>query len=253
MFEAIKLLLCQILRIPPEPHDPMGDVGSVRVFRAAKSYYRYKLLGWVLGSLAGVVGAIVLCAVISAALFSHQSKAPLSINILLEAVAAIVIVGGVLFKVATGYFLVRLDYEMRWYKLSDRSLRIREGIFTVKEMTMTFANIQNISIVQGPLQRLFGISDLKVDSAGGGAVIQSHAAGQQDASAPHIAYFRGVDNPTEIMALMRERLKGVQDTGLGHPEDAHAPGMSASEDRIAVLRQALLEASALRKALELAA
>src|SRR5207249_3022813 len=64
--------------------------------------------------------------------------------------------------------VLRLDYEKRWYVVTDRSLRIREGVVKVREMTVNFANIQNISISQGPLQRILGIADLRVDTAGGG-------------------------------------------------------------------------------------
>ncbi len=38
----------------------------------------------------------------------------------------------------------------------------------VKEKTISFANVQNMRVVQGPLLRYFGIWHLKVDTAGGG-------------------------------------------------------------------------------------
>lgn len=260
MFETLRLLLCKLLRIPPEPSDPMGDVRSVRVFRASISYYHYKLLGWVISSLLGLLGAIAICAFF-AFLMAGMTKTGGGIPIaaIELSIAAVFIVGGAIFKAAVGFLLVRLDYEMRWYKLSDRSLRIREGVFTVKEMTMTFLNIQNIEISQGPIQRLFGISDLKVESAGGGAAMPSANGGMQEASAPHIACFRGVDNPKEIMELMRARLKEVQDAGLGHPEDEHAAQAEPSAQphdtgaRREILERTLSEAKALRAALELAA
>jgi membrane protein YdbS with pleckstrin-like domain len=60
--------------------------------------------------------------------------------------------------------MVRLDFEKRWYVVTDRSFRVREGVVFVREMTVTFANIQNISISQGPIQRAVGIADLRVDT-----------------------------------------------------------------------------------------
>ena len=36
-------------------------------------------------------------------------------------------------------------------------------------MTITHANVQNLRVVQGPLQRYFGIASLEVDTAGGGS------------------------------------------------------------------------------------
>ena len=91
--------------------------------------------------------------------------------------------------------LVRLDFEKRWYLVTDRSLRVREGIVNVREMTITFANIQNISISQGPIQRLLGIADLRVDTAGGGP---SRSEKEEGGENLHTVRFRGVNNADEI-------------------------------------------------------
>src|SRR5690606_18212304 len=115
--------------------------------------------------------------------------------------------------------VLRLDYEMRWYKVTDRSLRIREGVWHVREMTMTFANIQNIEITQGPIQRALGIADLKVQTAGGGGVQEAQGQQQGVMFNMHIGYFRGVDNAEEILALMQERLRKQRGSGLGDLED----------------------------------
>src|SRR5688572_17949530 len=70
-------------------------------------------------------------------------------------------------------------------------------------MTMTFANVQNITVSQVPLERLFGISDVKVDSAGGGSGSGSHGCAGSNL---HVATFRGDDIPEEIRDLMLLRL-----------------------------------------------
>lgn len=54
------------------------------------------------------------------------------------------------------YIAVRLDYELRWYVVTDRSLRIRHGVWVMREVTMSFANLQQVILSQGPLQRLWG-------------------------------------------------------------------------------------------------
>src|SRR5205085_4387711 len=36
----------------------------------------------------------------------------------------------------------RLEYELHWYIVTDRSLRIRTGLLRLQEMTMSFANLQ---------------------------------------------------------------------------------------------------------------
>jgi uncharacterized membrane protein YdbT with pleckstrin-like domain len=114
--------------------------------------------------------------------------------------------------------LVRLDYEKRWYVVTDRSLRVREGVVIVREMTITFANVQNLSISQGPIQRALGLADLVVETAGGGAVRGKHQPGLN----LHTASFRGVDNAQEVKDLIQQRLRALKDSGLGDHEESGA-------------------------------
>jgi len=149
--------------------------------------------------------------------------------------------------------LVRLDYEMRWYKVSDRSLRIREGVWKVREMTMTFANIQNVSISQGPLQRLFGIADLEVRSAGGGGHQQQAGQKRLGAIDMHVARFRGVDNAEEIRTLMGERLRHYRDAGLGDQPRSASPVPTSAQvpaSAVSALSEVCEAAAGLRHAAE---
>jgi membrane protein YdbS with pleckstrin-like domain len=143
------------------------------------------------------------------------------------------------------YVTLRLDYEMRWYVVTDRSLRIRTGLWAVQEMTMSFANLQQVVTSQGPLQRLLGIADVRVQSAGGGgaAAQGKHAGGLS----LHAGYFHGVDNAAEVRDLILARLRQFRESGLGDP-DEHRPPAPAPEAVLAA-RELLAEARALRQAL----
>jgi membrane protein YdbS with pleckstrin-like domain len=252
MYEPVKGLLLALLKVPPEPVDPMGDVRSLRVFRAAPGYLRYLMLGWSISQLAVLVAAsIAFGSALVGATAASSSATPVAIVYVLGAVAVVVL----LVQACLTFFSLRLNYEMRWYKVTDRSLRIRSGIWNVHEMTMTFANVQNINVTQGPLERLFGISDVRVESAGGGAKVTAHGKGPSgDSDNLHLAVFRGVDNPEEIRNLMLQRLQRARDAGLGDPDDArtrregHADGVTSAETRqvCAALRD---EAKALRAAM----
>ena len=61
------------------------------------------------------------------------------------------------------YVGIHLRYDTTWYVLTDRSLRIRRGILTIHETTISFENVQNVEVRQGPLQRYFGIADVHGD------------------------------------------------------------------------------------------
>jgi membrane protein YdbS with pleckstrin-like domain len=127
--------------------------------------------------------------------------------------------------------VLRLDYEMRWYMVSDRAIRIREGILSVREKTIALANIQNIGIRQGPLQRILGIADVEVRTAGGGSAA-SEAQKKSIHEPMHIAYFRGVDNAETIRDLVREGVRRQRNTGLGDPDEHHGDGL---HDAVAML------------------
>lgn len=153
------------------------------------------------------------------------------------------------------YLVARLDYELRWYMVTDRSLRIRHGVWKVSESTMSFANIQQVVVSQGPLQRMLGLSDVKVQSAGGGGGaghdIQSNMHGKDDL---HLGLFHSVTNGSEIRDLILERLRRFRETGLGDPDEKPQTSASSGKtcvanDLLAAAREFAAEARALRSTL----
>lgn len=246
MYSAFRQLAGKWLRIPPEPGPPPGDEASARVFLASPKYLNYLRILWAVRS--GFILLLVLIpGMIAIAIFSQErDPAPLIVVLSLWFVAILVLMLQSLFQLA----IVQLDYEKRWYLVTDRSLRIREGVTTVREITFTFANIQNLSVTQGPVQRLLGIADLKVETAGGGNVVANqHQQGAMQNL--HTAYFRGIDNAEELKQLVSDRMRGYRDSGLGDhddPENHHAPAADASHDLAEALAAVLDEARLLRVA-----
>jgi len=135
----------------------------------------------------------------------------------------------VLVNILILYITVRLDYDMRYYIITDRSLRIREGVWQIRETTLTFANIQNMNIVQGPLERLFGIYDLVVDTAGGGGSSGHNSEGRLTGGILHQGVFRGIQNPAQLRDLILGYLRSIRTSGLGdHEDQEHAVGPALS-------------------------
>lgn len=246
MYGLLKKVILKVLKTPDEPEAPSGDEASLKVFRAAPAYFKYRLLGWAFGRVVmfGITVAVVLGLVAGGAA-GAQDEPLLGVVFIALAVFVAVVAAVNLFL---SYAVVRLDYEMRWYMVTDRSLRIREGVYNVREMTMTFANIQNIAVNQGPIQRLFGIADLKVETAGGG-MVNPQAQGQGQHFGMHIGFFRGVDNAQEIRDLMLARLKQLRDSGLGDEDDTEQ-AVETNIDALDVLTAIRDEARAMRSAVE---
>jgi membrane protein YdbS with pleckstrin-like domain len=162
--------------------------------------------------------------------------------------------GGFALQAFLTYAAVRLDFELRWYVVTDRSLRIRRGLWSVQEITMSFANLQQVMVSQGPVQRLLGIADVRLESAGGGR--NTHDPHETQTESMHTGIFHGVDNATEVRDLILTRLRSFRETGLGDPDEAQhsptpvLPPAPAQSDALAAAHRLLAETRALRAVLE---
>ncbi len=232
MYESLKKLIFPLLKVQEaQPSPPAGSHDTFQVFRACPAFLSYNLFFWKLYVVIMAFWVIVVSVVllVVSGWFSLL-------------VAPLVLVAA--FKAAVFYVTTRLNYDMRWYVITDRSLLIREGIWVVREITLTFANAQNVRITQGPLQRFFGFSNVEVDTAGGGSGSGSHGEGAK----PHRAVLRGLDNATFVRDLILEHLRRHRTAGLGDPDDRVGAGQKAFNPEL--LREILEEAMALRTALD---
>ena len=252
--------LLELLRVPPRPHLPAGDPGSARVFRAAPNFWRLRLLRWGVQQAVTLLGFLVFAGALAAAPetvdVERRGRArPVPVRGVLQWMRGLEVlaVGVWLVQLPISLALIRLDYQLRWYVVTDRAARLREGILNLTEMTFTLVNVQDIRIRQGPLQRALGLADVELRTAGGSeAAAGPGARGAGHGRNLHLARFSGVDNAEEIRDLVLERMRRVRDAGLGDPDDAPAAvtgtpvaGAPSLEDALHELRR---ESTALRHA-----
>ena len=231
VYAPIKRAQLALLRAPAGPPDaPAGSHASVEVFRASPRYLTYRVA---VLALSGAVGAFALCASLAATIADGEGVA-------IAVVVLAIVASAVAWLVAL--FLLRIDFDLRYYVVTDRSLRVREGAWTVAEKTLTYANVQNLRIVQGPIQRLFGISDLRVDTAGGGG----SRKGEKHGEAGHTATLAGIENARLVRDRVLAHVRALQpNAGLGDLEEARRVGpRAAAGDRAALV----LELARLRDA-----
>ncbi len=246
----LKRLLLRLFRVDERPEPPPGSPESLRVFRASPKYLRYKLLSWGAGQVGALIGLVASLG------FEFMFLEFIEFGSWTGFIRAAVplFVALFLFQFVGSFAVLRLGYEMRWYMVSDRALRIRHGIFSLREQTMTVVNIQNISVKRGPLQRLFGIADLEVRTASGGG-------SDYDEDSLSRGLLQGLDNAEEVRDLLLRTLRRSRGAGLGDPDDAAsaakeagtvaAPQVEASEDVVlAAARDLLAECRVLRRAVE---
>ncbi len=220
MYGLVRSLLLRVLSAPTEPPDaPAGSPDSVQVFRASKRLLTVRMIG-----LALVMGFFIL-PMVPAFVVGLAGDAPAA------AIGSGVVLFGLVGLSLMRWFLIRLDWDMRYYIVTDHSLRIRQGALIIRESTFTFANVQNVSVHQGPIDRLVGISNVRIDTAGGGGAAQ----GQQGMGG-HQGVLVGIENAPEVRDRILALLREYRDAGLGDTDDQH-PTKALSPKHTELLQQ----------------
>ena len=72
-----------------------------------------------------------------------------------------------------GTAVAALAGGFRWgttrYSFEGETVRLRTGVLSVKEVEIPFARVQAVDVEQGPIQRLFGVYKVEVQTGGGGS------------------------------------------------------------------------------------
>jgi uncharacterized protein len=59
-----------------------------------------------------------------------------------------------------------IDYRHTWYRLDDRGIEIRRGVFWREVVNVPRSRVQHTDVSQGPLERRYGLGTLVVYTAG---------------------------------------------------------------------------------------
>ncbi len=225
VYEGIWLVLAKCFRVPRRPPALPQQSGEAIISRKpAASFLSYLRLEF-----AVIMAVLGIAALVGIALLIAAAPSP-GLALLLLATALFAA------SVVVGLFAVRLRYDTTWYVFSDRSIRLRRGIWLIQETTITFENIQNVQTRQGPLQRLFGISDVIVETAGGGA------SSEGKSNTAHQGLIEGIENAGELRDAIREKIAASRTSGLGDDDDARRPSRRVQASgfqpqHVAVLRE----------------
>lgn len=232
MYELVKQTVLRLFRAPAGPPEaPSGEHLEIRIIRASSSFLRYRML------VVYVTGALIALGIVGTGIVGFFAP------------PVWIVTGGMVLlfvpSVLLSYFATRVDYDLRYYVLTDRSVRVREGAWNVQEKTITFANVQNVRLEQGPLERLFGFSNVRIDTAGGGVM----QAGKHSVAMPHGVTLAGLDDAARIRDTILAKARQRADAGLGDQNEAGAANSAGwSAPRLQALRELAAAARALANA-----
>lgn len=74
------------------------------------------------------------------------------------------------------YIWARLEYRFYLYELTVIGFKKESGVIYKKYITIPYERIQNVDIYRGLVARIFGLSDLQIQTAGFSAVIGKYGA-----------------------------------------------------------------------------
>src|SRR5688500_19506282 len=119
------------MRVPTEPHLPAGISRSARVFRAGLNFWRLRLLRWCVQqalTLGLFVATVTALHHVPESIHIPRGKGKNRGEVVFRTGPVVVIARGLeiaswalwLIQMPLTFALARLDYEMRWYIVSDR-------------------------------------------------------------------------------------------------------------------------------------
>ena len=109
----------------------------------------------------GTIRRSVSATIIPGAVFLFsQGFSPWTIALVLAAGAVVAVLAAV-----WGF----LSWRATTYGVIGGSFRLRQGVFQKNERTIPLEHVQSVDTVQGIVQRIFGVYEVRVETAGGGA------------------------------------------------------------------------------------
>jgi uncharacterized membrane protein YdbT with pleckstrin-like domain len=126
-------------------------------------------------------------------------------------------------------------YKSLEYVIDSDSIKMKKGVFWKKNVTVPFTKITNLDVTQGPLQRMFRIGTIHVQTAGAG--------GPQGTQAE--LKLLGVRDLNGLKNTIMERLGGHV---VSRPDEVKEETVEASSSEI--FGRMLKELTAIRKVLE---
>lgn len=136
----------------------------------------------------------------------------------------VTVVGIVLlpFWLVLGRLYIKRYYESLSCELTTRALRFKKGIWFQTERTIPLDKIQDLTFKEGPILRYFGLSTLKVETAG------QSGSGESDMSLTGIVESR----------TFRERVLDQRDKTTERHSDTHDPTTSTDgNEQILLLKE----------------
>jgi len=130
----------------------LPQIETLHLTSLHKDYFTAKLLGTVIFWLFVIL-------IVGAGIFIRDENIPFN----LEIIGPVAIGMIVIFRLTTLY----LGFKRKKYALREKDILYQSGLFWRSNTVIPFNRIQHAEVTQGPIERLFNLSVLRIFTAGG--------------------------------------------------------------------------------------
>lgn len=100
-------------------------------------------------------------------------------------------IAGFLLLVILSYVIAYLTYKFYKYELTDECFKKEQGIIWKKYVYIPYEKIQNVDINRGPLDRILGLSNISIQTAGYSGVNSGGASSLSEGYLPGVSKDEG--------------------------------------------------------------
>ena len=147
LYRSLWRFMVPYLKVPAHAPDlPGGDQEALEVFQPAEGFLLYmKFWFW-------IVTIIIDLSIL--ALWIIIGVANVFVALLLSPIMIVIM----FLPDVIAFVAIHVRFDTTWYAMTDRAIRMRRGVWIIHETTISFENVQNVKVTQGPVQRHFGIA-----------------------------------------------------------------------------------------------
>ena len=130
----------------------LPQIETLQLIGLHKDYLTAKLLGT-------IVFWLLVILIVGTGLFLRGEDIPFNIEIIGPVLLGIIVI----FRIATLF----LGFKRKKYALREKDILYQSGLFWRTNTVIPFNRIQHAEVSQGPIERLFNLSVLRIFTAGG--------------------------------------------------------------------------------------
>lgn len=112
----------------------------------------------------------------------------------------------VIFYIFFCYIWAKLTYHFWRYEFAEDSVKIEQGVIWKKYISIPYERIQNVDIYRGILARIFGLSDLQIQTAGYSGGYGRYGIMHSEGRIPGI----GVQTAEQLREELIKKVKGTK-------------------------------------------